>query len=269
MKSTQLGYIKLYFTKDDLGKMCKLKDIDNLAITCVEPCRNETVEITIATPMDNVTTNRVKTADNFNNGFKRYREVIEEPKNEQVVNKNTFGDTIVKDDYYLSIDLNRNDENYAILFKETSDMQFKIVKFIKIKGSNLNVVADNLIEILEPYKNGSVITSNLGMGLGLIDCLKNKNFNNIINLDLDDLRKISINNVNLVENNDLLYELLPNDFSGKEQFMEFLELYNELKNIDIKMKTSGDIRFERKSQDIRNDKIITVFNALSKMGYTL
>jgi hypothetical protein len=220
--------------------------------------------------MDNVTTNRVKVSGEFNNGFRRYKEELSDiiSNKNQSKNENT-GEEIIKDDYYLSIDLNKGDENYAILFKETSDMQFKIVRFIKIQGFNLNIIAEKLLEIIKLYKNGSIITSNIGMGLGLIDCLKAKKFNNIIILDLEDLRKIGADNINLIENNDLLYELLPSDFSGKEQFMEFLELYNELKNIDIEMTANGNVKFKRKSLDISNDKVIPIFNTLSKMGYTL
>jgi len=89
MNSTQLGYVKLYWKREVFGKMCKLKDVDNLAITRVEHCGDETVEITIVTPMDNITTNRVKTVDDFNNGFKRYKEeFIETMVNNSSLKKN-------------------------------------------------------------------------------------------------------------------------------------------------------------------------------------
>jgi hypothetical protein len=262
--STQLGYAKVYFTREDFGKMLKLKDIYNLTISNIENNGYGEMTLTIATPMDNITNNRVKISEHYND-TKRYRIPIKE--DESVKEYSNKDELLSGEDYYLSIDLNRNEDNYAILFKESSDMQFKLIKFIKIQGFNLNTVADNLIEILKPYKNGHIIVPSVGIGYGLIDSLQSKNFRNIMSLDLDDLKKVALDNIKLVENVDLLYDLLSEDFSGKEQFMEFLELYTELKNIDMKMNANGNITFERKSKDIENNRIIAVFNALSKIGY--
>lgn len=268
--STKLGFVKLYWSKEDFGKMAKLKDINNLAITKVEHGNDETVEITITTPMDNVTTSRVKSIENFNNGIRRYKnEPVDYTKSfKQTIVKNDFGEEIVKDDYYLSIDLSRDKENCAILFKETSDMKLKIIQFIKIKGLNLDDISDYLINILKPYKGATIIIPEFSIGYNLIDFLNGKNFNSIINVGFKDLQKINEDNINLIENNELIYELLADDFTGKEQFIEFLELHNELKNLDVKM-TEGYVFFERKSKDISNYKINALFNALSKLEYTL
>lgn len=62
--STKLGTAKVYFTKEDLGKMLKLKDKDNLMVTDVDVDNTEgKVAITITTPMDNITNDRVRVPD--------------------------------------------------------------------------------------------------------------------------------------------------------------------------------------------------------------
>lgn len=57
---TRLGKGKIYLKAEDLGKMLKLKDIENLVITNVNIKDSKDLEIEIATPLNNKTNNRVK-----------------------------------------------------------------------------------------------------------------------------------------------------------------------------------------------------------------
>jgi hypothetical protein len=60
--SIKLGTAKVYFKNEDLGKMLKLKDKDNLMITDVSVDNTEgKLTVTITTPMDNITNDRVRT----------------------------------------------------------------------------------------------------------------------------------------------------------------------------------------------------------------
>ncbi|MEG1309404.1 MAG: hypothetical protein RSA91_01005 [Bacilli bacterium] len=58
--NTELGRAKIYLKAQDLGKMLKLNDIENLAITNVNIKDSKDVEIEIVTPLSNKTNNRVK-----------------------------------------------------------------------------------------------------------------------------------------------------------------------------------------------------------------
>jgi hypothetical protein len=91
MMSTKLGTAKVYFTKEDLGKMLKLKDKDNLMVIDVSVDNTEgKVAITITTPMDNITNDRVKTPE----GTARKRNV----DNDRNIN-NLFFDESDKDEF--------------------------------------------------------------------------------------------------------------------------------------------------------------------------
>ena len=57
---TKLGMAKVYFTKEDFGKMLKLKDPTNLEIIDIEKDEYGDIVIKLATTMDNVVNNRVK-----------------------------------------------------------------------------------------------------------------------------------------------------------------------------------------------------------------
>jgi hypothetical protein len=152
LMSTQLGFVKLYWSKEDFGKMAKLKDITNLAITRVEfgqISNDETVEITITTPMDNVTTNRVKVSNEFNNGVRRYKEIEDSSKNnskldfKEIVNKkreekqektNDFNDVLLNNleslrELFFQVELDKNNGYYELNIYPTSSSKLYRFKY--------------------------------------------------------------------------------------------------------------------------------------------
>jgi hypothetical protein len=68
--SSRLGKAVLYFGKADFGKMLKLEDIYNLEITDVVR-KDDRVEVTIVTPMDNGTNSRINCVDGNGNPIAR------------------------------------------------------------------------------------------------------------------------------------------------------------------------------------------------------
>jgi hypothetical protein len=170
--------------------------------------------------------------------------------------------------YYLSIDISREGKNYAVLLEE-SNKKLKIIKFIKMNTNKLDEVADRLVEEIKSYKAGKIIIPTINIGQAVVDYLKEKGFNNVIELDLDDMKVCCNNNLKFIQNKNKLYKLLKDEYS-KFEIMELIELAKELDNIDLEYCTSnGRIIFKRKSLDIESTRIHCIFYALSKLGYEL
>ncbi len=148
--STQLGYAKVYFTKEDFGKMLKLKDSDNLTISNVENDGYGTLTLTIATPMDNVTNNRVKMFEDCNN-TKRYKVPINEEKsNENYINRTSVG-KMLYERVWAIIDHTIVDENLSknLYFS----IQIELEQIYKNYGQvSLNEVIDRLNETNDKNK---------------------------------------------------------------------------------------------------------------------
>lgn len=142
--------------------------------------------------------------------------------------------------------------------------RIKLIKIIKIKDDlKFDDISDILIKELKPYKDGTIMTSNNGMGLGLIDNLKNKGFKNIIELNIDDTRRVAMNNIELLDDKNKLYELV-DDSCSNLLVEDIVELSKELDNIELKQNING-VMFQRKSEDIGNTRIVALLQLLSKI----
>lgn len=87
-----LGKGKIYLTKRDLGKMLKLKNVEDLVVTDISKSLNdERIQITVATDMSNTTNSRIKFNDDD-----RYVET------NNVNNLNDYGYHVILDDEYGS-----------------------------------------------------------------------------------------------------------------------------------------------------------------------
>lgn len=168
--------------------------------------------------------------------------------------------------YYLSIDFSMEGNNRAVLMEEYNN-ELKLIKFIKIHTNKLNDIADRLIEEIKSYKNGKIIIPTIAIGYSIVDYLKQKGFNNILELDLDDIRICCKENFKLIQNKDKIYKLFKDDYS-KFEIVELIELYKELNNMDLEYYTGG-VKFKRKSLDIDSTRVCCILYALSKLGYAL
>lgn len=249
--STNLGMAKIYFKKEDFGKMLKLKDTQNLYIGEVrKDYGNSDVEIEIITTMDNVTNNRTKNI--FNDDIRiSYNSDIPSGKN-----------------YYLSFDVSREGVNYGVLFEENNNSELKIIRFIKITENKLEDVADKLIESIKGIDNCKIIIPTINIGQSVVDYLQEKGFTDIIELDLDDMRYIAINNTKLINDKDKLFKLIPSNYSS-DDMIEFIKMSRELDNTDIDVSCDGRLRFKRKSMEVTSTRICAVFYVLSKLKYKL
>lgn len=173
-----------------------------------------------------------------------------------------------KKNCYLSIDVSRENKNHAVLF-EGNNQELKIIKFIKIHTNKLDEIADRLIEEIKSYKNGKIIIPIINIGQAVADHLKEKGFDNIIELDLDDIRDCCKNNLELIKNKNKIYKLFLDNYS-KFEIVELIKMSKELDNIDLEYcVANGGIKFKRKSLDIDSTRICGVFYTLSKIGYEL
>lgn len=246
MNSTSLGMAKVYFNLGDFGKMLKLKDIDNLAITDIQKGESDgRLVISLVTPMDNATNSRVVCTTNPYEVPLRKLEIQE----------------IIDEFYILSIDMCREDTNYGVLFKCTEDGK-KIIKIINIpQYLKLDEVADILINELKPYKNSVVMTSNVGIGMGVIDHLKAKNFNKIAELDINDIRDIATGSLELMNDKSKLYKYI-SEPCNTELLKDFVELIKELDNLEVKQ-NSNRTMLDTKSKDIGKSRIMAVLQCIS------
>lgn len=249
--STNLGMAKIYFKKEDFGKMLKLKDTQNLYIGDVrKDYGNSDVEIEIITTMDNVTNNRTKNI--FNDDIRiSYNSKISSGKN-----------------YYLSFDISREGVNYGVLLEENSNSELKIIRFVKIAENKLDDVVDKLIESIKGIDNCKIIIPTINIGQAVVDCLKEKGFTDIIELDLDDMRYIAINNIKLIKDKDKLFKLIPDNISS-DDMIEFIKTSRELDNTYVDVLCDGRLKFKSKSMEITSTRICAIFYALSKLGYKL
>jgi len=246
MNSTSLGMAKVYFNLGDFGKMLKLKDIDNLAITDIQKGEMDgRLVITLVTPIDNATNNRVAVCDNPS--YLRLRKInIQEE---------------IDESYVISIDMGREGTNYGILFKITDEGR-KIIKVINIPQTlKLNEVADVLINELKPYKHNAIMTSNMNIGKGLIDHLIAKNFQNIIELDMNDIRDIMTGSLELINDKSKLYKYI-SETCNTELLKELVEIIKEFDNLEVRQ--NGNRTFlDGKLKEIGRSRIMAVLQFLS------
>lgn len=245
--STQLGMAKVYFNLGDFGKMLKLKDINNLAITDIQKSEFDgRLVLSLVTPMDNATNSRVAPITESDYIPLRKLDIQE----------------IIDEFYIFSIDMNRTGtDNYGVLFKCTEDGK-KIIKIINIPQTlKLHEVADVLINELKPYKNSIVMTSNVGIGMGLIDNLKAKYFNKIAELDMDDIRTIATGSLELMNDKSKLYKYI-SEPCNTELLKDFVELAKELDNIEVKQNGNRTV-LDMKSKDIGKSRIMAVLQCIS------
>jgi hypothetical protein len=147
--STQLGYAKVYFAKEDFGKMLKLKDVENLTISNIENDGYGILTLTIATPIDNVTNNRVKISEDYNN-TKRYKIPIEEKSNENHIDRTSIG-KMLYERVWAVIDHTIVDENLSRNFYFS--IQIELEQIYKEYGQvSLNEVIDRLNETNDKNK---------------------------------------------------------------------------------------------------------------------
>lgn len=171
--------------------------------------------------------------------------------------------------YYLTIDLDRQGENKAILFRQYED-KLKIDKFIDFYERDFTKIAQKLINEIKPYKNGKIIIPNVVFGQNLIDFIKAEGFEDIIELDLKDLNKCNIYNLELFNDKNKIYNLSDVNIRGNEYHTGFITLKKQLDNLAIKTNTEGsNSRFEIKDNDTDKYWIICVFFTLYKLGYKL
>jgi len=171
--------------------------------------------------------------------------------------------------YYLTIDLDRQGENKAILFHQYEN-KLKIDKFIDFYERDFTKIAKKLINEIKPYKNGKIIIPNVVFGQNLIDFIKAEGFEDIIELDLKDLNKCNIYNLELFNDKNKIYNLSDVNIGGNEYHTGFIRLKKQLDNLVIKTNTEGSSsRFDMKDKDIDKYWIICVFYTLYKLGYKL
>jgi hypothetical protein len=162
----------------------------------------------------------------------------------------------------MSIDFDREDDyNYRILFKCTEEDR-KIIKIINIPQTlKLHEIADILINELKPYKNSVVMTSNVGIGMGLIDNLKAKYFNKIAELDMDDIRTIATGSLELMNDKSKLYKYI-SEPCNTELLKDFVELVKELDNLEVKQNGNKTV-LDMKSKEIGKSRIMAVLQCIS------
>ena len=76
MSKNNIGTGKVFISKQDMGKMLRLKDINNLIIKGVK-FGNDNVEIFVETPINNKTNNRIKSKELNYNSVYQDKEKIE------------------------------------------------------------------------------------------------------------------------------------------------------------------------------------------------
>lgn len=160
--STKLGSAKVYFKNEDLGKMLKLKDKDNLMVTDVQVDNTEgKVAITITTPMDNITNERVKVRGREGFTKEELNELFE-----NVDDESAFSKTVLK-----TMGIDNPDVGYDItrVFKDSDTREIKVaLNYYLERISNCNIgtarnrelisvedkkAVDSLRYILEKYRN--------------------------------------------------------------------------------------------------------------------
>lgn len=171
--------------------------------------------------------------------------------------------------YYLTIDLDRQGENKVILFRQYED-KLKIDKFIDFYERDFTKIAKKLINEIKPYKNGKIIIPSIVFGQNLIDFIKAEGFEDIIELDLKDINRCNIYNLELFNDKNKIYNLSDVNIGGKEYHIEFIRLKKQLDNLTIKTNNKGsNSRFDMKDKDIDKYWIVCVFYTLYKLGYKL
>lgn len=168
--------------------------------------------------------------------------------------------------YYLTIDISRDGDNNAILFQDYEG-ELKIAKFISFDEKDFEKVANRFIDEIKPL-NGQMIIPTACFGMVLIDYLKKKGFDNIIEMENKELGESNGYNVEILNNKNKLYKLLETGHSNKKYLTEFVELFRQLNNLQIKVEC-GNIAFDKKDKDISNCWITNVFYTLSKLKYKL
>jgi hypothetical protein len=244
--STKLGMAKVYFNLGDFGKMLKLKDINNLAITDIQKSESDRrLVLSLVTPMDNATNSRVASIT----------------ESDYIPLRKLYIQEIIDEFYILSIDMNMIGDNYGVLFKCTEQGK-KIIKIINIPQTlKLHEIADILINELKPYKNSVVMTSNVGIGMGLIDNLKAKYFNKIAELDMDDIRTIATGSLELMNDKSKLYKYI-SEPCNTELLKDFVELVKELDNLEVKQNGNKTV-LDMKSKEIGKSRIMAVLQCIS------
>lgn len=178
-------------------------------------------------------------------------------------------DNLENSKYYLTIDLDRQGENKAILFHQYED-KLKIDKFIDFYERDFTKIAKKLINEIKPYKNGKMIIPNVAFGQNLIDFIKAEGFEDIIELNLKDLNKCNIYNLELFNDKNRIYNLSDVNIGGNEYHTGFIRLKKQLDNLVIKTNTEGSSsKFDMKDKNIDKYWIICVFYTLYKLGFKL
>lgn len=131
---TKLGMGKVYLKAQDIGKMLKLKDVENLVITNVNIKDSKDLEIEIATPICNKTNNRIR-------DFKGNKA------------------------YHVGLDYRRDINKISVSIFEKNEKKYKL---LVLKW--LNKVED-IVDILNNLDNSVFYIDQRGFGVMLYDKL--------------------------------------------------------------------------------------------------
>lgn len=163
MESTQLGTAKIYFNKEDFGKMLKLKDVGNLVINDIKVDKYTSgLEVTIITPMNNVTNERVRSKDENSIRREHYCNEVSQAKEDKELS-----------DIYIRYEVREfNSLNLVMLFNGKKYNAF---------GYDINKCIERLTDKIRGCRWRNVCVESHGIGSSVADILeKEYKFKNVV-----------------------------------------------------------------------------------------
>lgn len=136
---TKLGMGKVYLKAQDIGKMLKLKDVENLVITNVNIKDSKDLEIEIATPICNKTNNRIR---DFKEN-KTYHIGIDYIKNRKTMITSVFEE---ENGRYTLIELTKDYNSVTEVIDKFNSKLYDCKFYIDKKGFGMEIY-DNLLAL--------------------------------------------------------------------------------------------------------------------------